>query len=316
MPNAISFCPIVVSLVPMPVRRSLLSRAAIRVATLASALLLTTAPAAAPIVLYDATLANRPQDQPWLTYIAPLGPPATVVAAGTNVNTTNSGSTADDAGLLAGFFNHDLRVSLFPPADHWTLRNPAFPRLDPVPGFRLGFDLQLHDEDHSSSHRAGFSLILLGQDRRGVELGFWEDQVFAQGGPGFTRAESAAWDTAAALGHYELTILGLDYLLTANGQPVLGGVTRDYSPASPFPDPYDIPNMLFLGDNTRSAAANFTLGRVTIETGPFATDIPLPPVWALLAWALMLRLLPTLANRGRVRISVPRCQVPSITKAT
>jgi hypothetical protein len=43
--------------------------------------------------------------------------------------------------------------------------------------------------------------------------------------------------------------------------------------------------MLFLGDNTTSASADFTLGRITLTTGPFAaTPAPLP-AWLILAGA-------------------------------
>lgn len=50
---------------------------------------------------------------------------------------------------------------------------------------------RLAQETHNRPERAGFSVILLGADRRGIELGFWRDQVFAQADqPLFTRGEN------------------------------------------------------------------------------------------------------------------------------
>jgi hypothetical protein len=246
---------------------------------------------AGEIVLYDETMGDRPQDQPWFAYfydfLGRSDPGTSVVAGGVAMDSTSS------LGDSAGFFNHGISISLFPPSYSWIMKNPAFPALDPSDGFRLGFELEIRDEDHGNSDRAGFSAILLGQDLRGIELGFWEDSVWAQSGPAFTRAEQTDFNTTIGSILYELTILGLDYMLSADGVDILSGTTRDYSPASPFPDPYDVPNMLFLGDNTGSAGADFTLGRVTLVTGPFAPvendpvdSVPLPAVWMLVALGL------------------------------
>ena len=247
------------------------------------AMLLVRGAHAAEILLYDGGSADRPQDQPWLTYfydfLTGADPGTATVPGGVAMDSTG------EPGDSAGFFNHDVGISLFPPAITWPLKNPAFPALDPAAGFRLGFELLIRDEDHGSNDRAGFSVILLGDDRRGIELGFWENAIWAQDGPAFTRAESAAFDTTSAGVLYELTILGLDYVLTADGTAILAGGVRDYTPAAPFPDPYDVPNMLFLGDDTGSAGADVTLGRITLATGPFAAPAPAP--WLLLTGGLL-----------------------------
>jgi hypothetical protein len=43
--------------------------------------------------------------------------------------------------------------------------------------------------------------------------------------------------------------------------------------------------MLFLGDDTGSAGADFTLGRITLASGPFPA--PAPPAWLLLTGGLL-----------------------------
>ena len=64
------------------------------------------------------------------------------------------------------------------------------PGLDRAKGFALLFSAQLDAETHKNTNRAGFSVILLADDKQGIELGFWTDTIFAQSdAPLFTRAE-------------------------------------------------------------------------------------------------------------------------------
>jgi hypothetical protein len=207
---------------------------------------------AATITLYDGAAGTLPQAQPWLTYIGSVTP--TVVPDGVALDTSSSPD------LQAGFFNHKLVV----PPKSWIAKNPAFPVLNPAEGFTLSFWLALPDEDHLNGNRAGFSAILIGDDRRGIELGFWKNRVWAQGGPAFTQAEGADFD-ATGRTLYALSIRGSSYTLRANGAVILTGLTRDYSAASPFVDPYEQPGMVFLGDDTTSASASFTLGSIWLE---------------------------------------------------
>jgi hypothetical protein len=214
---------------------------------------------AGEILLYDADRGDLPQDQRWMTYtLNPLvrpQPEQAATADGVRLDTSNNFNHS------AGYFNHRSLLGFFTRP-----KNRLFPALDPTDGFSLGFELQIHDEDHLSQNRAGFSVILLGQDLFGIELGFWEGSIWAQSGPSFTRAETVSFDTRLDLITYQLTILNTEYLLLADGTEILRGSTRDYSSASTFPDPYDEPNMLFLGDDTTSASADFTLGAITLAT--------------------------------------------------
>jgi hypothetical protein len=171
----------------------------------------------------------------------------------------------------------------------------GFPILDRTAGFQVNFTVQVEDETHSSDHRAGFSFIVLGQDGKGIELGFWEDQIWAQAdertGGLFTRAEGVPFPVSAGLTEYQVTVAGDSYTLTAKGETILIGPLREYSGFSGFPDPYETPNFLFLGDNTTSAQARFRLSFVSIlgtepvaasptattSTTPAGTEPSIPP---------------------------------------
>jgi hypothetical protein len=165
--------------------------------------------------------------------------------------------------------------------------SPGFPILDRTAGFQVNFTVQVEDETHSSDHRAGFSFIILGQDGQGIELGFWEDQIWAQAdertGGLFTRAEGVPFPVFAGLTEYQVTVAGDSYALTANGETILTGPLREYSAFTGFPDPYETPNFLFLGDNTTRAQARVrlrfvsVLGSEPVAASPTAAISTTPP---------------------------------------
>lgn len=156
----------------------------------------------------------------------------------------------------------------------YTVNQPAMPTLNRAAGFQLRFDLRIVSENHANNDRAGFNVILLSEDLYGVEMAFWEDEIWVQEGNGaslFTQAEGALFNTTNALTSYELTVISNTYLLATNGTPLLSGNLRQYTDWTPpfmiLPDPYEQPNQLFLGDDTTSAGATVWLGDVAIETG-------------------------------------------------
>lgn len=162
------------------------------------------------------------------------------------------------------------------------------PPLNRADGFSIRFGLQLNSETHSSPHRAGFSVVVVTSDAKAIELGFWEDQIWAQedgesyppSGTLFTQAESRPFTTTH--GFFELIVYGDSYtLLQENNSQVLHGALRDYSAFSGLFDVYETPNFLFLGDDTTSAGASVVLEDVAIVHGkrPFPTTAspnPLP----------------------------------------
>jgi hypothetical protein len=217
-------------------------------------------------VLYDGALnTGLPQTQGFFQYQAlSLPPPASAVQSFAGGVTTLD--TTPDQADYAGYFS-----------DHTT----GVPVLDRLAGYTVHFTVQVITETHAGSDRngdgqddrAGFSFTVLSSDLQGIELGFWQDEVWAQegglpvasGGSLFTHAEGAAFDTTTGLIPYELIILGDTYTLTTGDTFLLSGSLRDYTAfASLFYDPYETPNFIFLGDNTSSAQAEIKLAFVSV----------------------------------------------------
>ena len=165
---------------------------------------------------------------------------------------------------------------------------PGFPILNQTAGFQVNFALQVEDESHANNDRAGFSLLILREDARGIELAFWRDEIWAQSddstGGLFTHGEGTTFATTFGLIDYQLNIVDDTFTLTANATPILTGPLRDYSRFEGFPDPYETPNFLFLGDDTTSAESRVRLSLLSI-TGtqpviPATTNPSTAPVTA------------------------------------
>lgn len=233
------------------------------------------APSAAisTLVLYDAALGAIPA-APLVGFTDfPPGAATPIYADGVTIlDTTSAGSDT-----YAGWVTNGAAT-------------PGFPSLDRVEGFQVNFTLQVEAESHDSNHRAGFSIIILSQDSRGLELAFWENEIWAQGddstGGLFRHGEGIAFNTSTGLTEYQVTIAGDAYTLSADAQPILSGPVRDYSNFDGFPDPYETPNFLFFGDDTTSAQARVRLSFISVtgtqpvsptSTGfPTNTSSPLP----------------------------------------
>lgn len=216
-------------------------------------------------VLYNGALGTTPKAQGWIYSGLPLGSLPRLTIGGGAVTLTTIGAPAIQAGFSAsqaGFLGSTAPV-------------PALMR---TRGFIVSFTVQVQAEAHSSADRAGFSIIALADDARGIELGFWQNQIWAQeGGTAklFTHAEGAAFDTTRGLTGYELAIRGDTYRLSSGGQPILSGPLRDYGAASGLLDPYETPSYLFFGDDTSSAAASIRLASVGV-TQPLDWQVFLP----------------------------------------
>jgi hypothetical protein len=164
----------------------------------------------------------------------------------------------------------------------------GFTRIEPLlkssPGFRLDFTVRVDAESHVSDNRAGFSVIVTDGSKHGVEIGFWQQSIWAQQ-PGFLHdaQHEAAFDTGA-MTPYSLTVLGGHYTLAAGGKTLIAGDTVFYdAPGLLGGDfPYRTPHVLFFGDDTTSAAARFSLQRVVV------TSVPEPSAALFSAALLML----------------------------
>ncbi len=220
-------------------------------------------------ILYNGLLANTPDKQRWLAYgTTPFPFPSATQTAFSTYTNLNSPTTG-----AGGYSNYR---SLSP-----SLVNTEFPVLNRTNGYSLSFRLRLNSEEHRSDHRAGFSIIALSSDREGIELGFWPKEIWAQqGGTGtglFTRSltDRAAVLTAAWI-NYDLLVLNNRYYLSANDRVILQGGLQNYTAfdakASGLPyDPYEQPNFVFVGDNTRSAGSDSDIARLVVNTAVLGT---------------------------------------------
>lgn len=215
---------------------------------------------AAPVVLYDGMIGTRLDQQGW-SYQALGLPPIDAT------NTFAAGATVldslADASELAGY----------------GIQPPGSPVLDRAGGFTLTFTLRVESEAHASNDRAGFSVLVVTGDLKAIELGFWPDTIWAQDDSPvlFVHDEEVAFDTTAAMTQYELAVLGDAYTLSIVGDPgTLSGPLRDYTawvPPPTFPDPYEVPGLIFLGDDTTSAAGKTHIARVAYIPEPAALGL-------------------------------------------
>lgn len=213
-----------------------------------------------PVHLYDGNRQSLPDKQGWL-YL--LDPPVfnlsrqVLVERGFNLNTQRN--PIDQAGYFART----------PQSVH-----PHLPEtFDRMRGYRIDFSLQLLAENHASPDHAGFSIIVISGDLKGIELGFGMDAIFAQSADR-TRAESInelpfGFDSYV---DFVLEIEGEQYILRANDSEILTGSLRDYSALG---SPYDIANFLFFGDASTFASASANIRSIRIDTKLDETEAPI-----------------------------------------
>jgi hypothetical protein len=226
-------------------------------------------------VLYQANGTSTPDSAtaapngPWLKF-QKYGSTA---IAGTSTETTFT----SDRATLSGYTNYDItEKTITNPFSGQTVTVPLlgtklnsnFPTLDRTQGYAVNFKAALTAEEHpgdtsvnnagpnttdrngdGKGDRAGFSIIVLSEDKVGIELGFWKDRIFAQEDastqqdktryPGvastaddhltmFTSAEFAFLDTTVTR-NYEVVIKENLYTLLADGVAILSGRLRNYS---------------------------------------------------------------------------------------
>ncbi len=235
----------------------------------------------AMILLYDGS--GLPSSQPWLSFASDG-----ILSGGAAQQTTTVDGVRlqTDSVVKAGYSN-------FSPFS--VLKNPLFPTLNRNNGFELSFSLAIASENHVSNDRAGFSVILLGSDAKGIELGFWGNEIWAQASsPLFQHAEGVAVDTSTRR-NYRLQILDNTYGLFDGASSLLSGAVRDYSA---FGSPYTLSNFLFLGDDTTSGAADISLGSVALQSD--LSVVPEPSSLVLVSAGLWLGLF-RVARSSRIR---------------
>jgi hypothetical protein len=247
---------------------------------------------AATIKLYEPGVGLIPNTStadggPWLTQGGLLGggTETSLGTSGTNLNTTLGN------GILAGYGNRVANLTTNP-ATPGDFVNSAFPSLDRTTGYTLSFNVAIKSESRTNNDRAGFSVIALSSDTKGIEIGFQDNievgTIFAQD-PEFTQGEFtnvSLFEILRASTDYELTILGDTYTLSANNTQILTGGLRTYNPTVPI-NPYETPDFIFLGDDSTSAQASVNLGAVSLTTTPVPFEFsPALGLVAIGAWAI------------------------------
>ncbi len=199
---------------------------------------------AAAQVLYDPSLGTAPGHQDWMSF-----------ALGNAAETLTNNAVQLDTTLAAATYAGYSRILTTP--------------LNYQDGFILRFSARLESETHTKTNRAGFSVILLADNKRGIELGFWTNEIFAQAdSPLFARAEGTTFPTVTSFVDYALSIRTSNYVLRANGAPILSGPVRDYTSFVGSLNPYSTPNYIFFGDDTTPASAAFSLRQIALIPAP------------------------------------------------
>ncbi len=216
------------------------------------------------VVLYDPELGTTPDRQGWAYVTRPM---LVAKAQRSFAEGLTHLDTTPVMGEWAGFLS---RVNV----GRVNLLHPRMPELDRHTGYTVRFRVRVAEEKHTGNDRAGFSVIVVGDDLWAVELGFWTDAIWAQSGPHprnpdeglFTHTVETRRIDTTELTRYELRIFADSYSLFSGERQVLSGPLRDYSRhGHPV---YRQANTIFLGDNTSRGAAVVELGRVKVRTEP------------------------------------------------
>lgn len=200
-------------------------------------------------VLYDAELGTLPGQQRWTYLPDPLNAQATQTAPDGFAATLNTPTASDKAGYFSGL------PPFFP-------NHPGVGTLNRATGITLNFRVRLREESHANTNRAGFSVIVITSDLKGLELGFWSDEIWAQSdSPMFTHGEGVKMGVANKVLRLALRLEGDGYTLTDDSGVILSGPLRNYSS---FGAPYSFPNFVFFGDDTTSASARVEISRIAL----------------------------------------------------
>lgn len=196
----------------------------------------------------------------------------TAVSGGVRVDSNAVGFNGKGA-EYSGYSNYNPLNSSFV--------NTNFPTLDRNSGYSIFFNVALDTandfSDTNNNNRAAFSITTISTGNQGIEIGFDGERIFAQSS-NFEQvaAETESLNTNFGT-NYQLAVSGNTYQLLADTgsgfSPVINGSLRSYNfdpiasnpPLGTF-NPYQVPNFIFLGDNTGQAHGTFTLGAISIES--------------------------------------------------
>ncbi len=238
------------------------------------------------IVLYDGTTNVLPTDPAatnngaWVSFTtadedSPFSPQyfGTQVA---NTGFTRFDSRDDDTTtanrVLAGYNNY-ANVFLT------NLVNRSFPTLRRSEGYTVTVQAQVNQSTAETVNRGGFTIITGASDagsgvKANIDLQFRDGEIIAlddnDGNGLFLRAENTSGTfnpVGAGFVDYTLAILNNTYTLSDGTTTLLTGNLRDYTPfvpPFPAPDPYEVPNFIFFGDNTGGARGQVDIAAVSL----------------------------------------------------
>ena len=226
--------------------------------------------------LYDGSSGVTPDlytSNPYLNFTSLVGGTQSASGGVTTVDTSGSRS------FYAGYSNYNNALTGFV--------NSSFPILDNSAGYTLSLTIATNSQTNSSNDRAGFSILVLGNDKKGIEIGFRNPNtitsipdIFALNDDStFTEGEQNPnlGGSLNTLNTYELTVASNTYTLKNGSNPLLSGALRDYRPnAVPgtLKQVYDTANFLFLGDDTTSAGGSVNIQAITLTTNPQSVPEP------------------------------------------
>ncbi len=219
--------------------------------------------AAAPaVVVYDAPAGFfRPDSAAWLWHYGANS------ASGAAATVTGP-SAASPYTALDTTANADLSAG-------WGRLSPI--ALDRTVGYVAAWQSQLVSSG-LGNNRAGFSVIVLSNDRRGVEFGMGSGRIFAyQDDLDFTPGEGVDLDLTARRS-FHLSVSGNGYQLAIDGVNRLSGGLRLYDQTRA---PYNVGNFLFVGDDTTRQASESRFRSFSV------TAVPEPSVLAGVGLALV-----------------------------
>ena len=136
---------------------------------------------ATTITLYNGA-ANTTPDNFSPQYLNFFGTGGTQTPGGGVTKLDTSGAES----LQAGYTNYNILVNplVNPPTVSLTsFVNPLFPILDSNAGYTLSFTIKINSQTNNvvnGANRAGFSAIVLDNNRKGIEIGFRNSDIFAQ----------------------------------------------------------------------------------------------------------------------------------------
>jgi PEP-CTERM motif len=233
------------------------------------------------VTLYDGTLGGTPNSGSYLNFFSIPTLPAPTFN-GSNGVTLN---TSFNEGIYAGYSNYNASV-VSNNVSIGGLVNPLFPVLDSAAGYTLSFKMQINSQTNNGPNgpnRAGFSALILDNNKKGIEIGFRNSDIFAQPDASFNSILPSEQKTGlggvngilANPTTYDLTVLGNNYTLSTGGNTLISGLLRDYTSAQGAYAPiYNTANFLFLGDDTISAGASVNIQNITLNTNAAAVPEP------------------------------------------